>query len=220
MQYQVFKEETGELVAWIDTSDNKGITLAGYSIKCGEELTCRETEEVTVGVFEKVSDRTYHMGCTEVDTMPHIPDLGVIGTDQYLSELVLPHRSTVGSAGYDFFLPYDLTIPAGKTVRIPTGVKVKMADGFVLMMYPRSSLGFKYQITMDNTVCVVDSDYYDNEGNEGHIFVKMTNHSKHDCFIPKGQAYCQGIFNKYYLADNDGDTEKRQRVGGYGSTNR
>ena len=65
---------------------------------------------------------------------------------------------------------------------------------------------------VNTTVCVVDSDYYDNEGNEGHIFVKMTNHSKHDCFIPKGQAYCQGIFNKYYLADNDGDTEKRQRV--------
>ena len=218
MQYQVYEEKTGELIAWIDTKDSNGITKEGYAIKCGEDLTCVETQELSVARFEKVSGNTYHRGCCEEDIMLTIPKLGIIGTDDYLDELVLPHRSTKGSAGYDFFLPYDLTVHAGETVRIPTGVKVQMAEGYVLMMYPRSSLGFKYQMTMDNTVCVVDSDYYNNPGNEGHIFVKMTNHSNKDCFIPKGQAYCQGVFHRYYIADDD-DTVA-ERVGGYGSTNK
>lgn len=219
MQYQVFKEQTGELIAWIDTKDEKGITLSGYAIKSGEDLTCVEMKDsLNVAVFEKVSDETYYAGCTESDIIGTIPDLGVIGTDTYLRNLVLPHRSTKGSAGYDFFLPYNLMIRGGQTVRIPTGVKVKMADGYVFMMYPRSSLGFKYQMTMDNTVCVVDSDYYNNPSNEGHIFVKMTNHSNKDCFIPKGQAFCQGVFHKFYTTDNDTCTE--ERVGGYGSTNK
>lgn len=218
MQYQIYKEETGELVAWIDTEDDKAITLKGYAVKVGEDLTCVETHDLEVAKFEKVSSDTYQLGCTEKDIIRTIPQIGVIGTDTYLEELVLPHRSTKGSAGYDFFLPYDLTVHAGETVRIPTGVKVQMAEGYVLMMYPRGSTGFKYKLSMDDTVCVIDSDYYNNPGNEGHIFVKMTNHSDKDCFIPKGQAYCQGVFHRYYVAD--GDDTVAERVGGYGSTNK
>lgn len=97
MQYQVFKEETGELVAWIDTKDDKGITLRGYSIKCGEDLRCVETSnDVSVGVFEKVSDEEYAKGCCEEDVILTIPQLGVIGSDHYYEQLVLPKRSTKG----------------------------------------------------------------------------------------------------------------------------
>lgn len=230
MQYQVFKEKTGELVAWIDTADDKGIAKKGYAIKCGEELTCQESEEtlanefekvVAVAEFEKVSQDTYHKMCTQdAEVMLRIPDIGVVGTDHYLSEIKLPERSTYGSAGYDFFIPYDLTIRAGETVLIPTGIKVKMAEGYVLMMYPRSGLGFKYKMSLDNTVGVIDSDYYNNESTEGHISVKMTNHSDKDCFIKKGSAYCQGVFHKYYVTDNDHLTEKQKRIGGYGSTSK
>lgn len=223
MQYQVYKEKTGELVAWIDTETTEGIALKGYAIKSGEELTCQEHYgyNVSVAEFEKVSSETYHQMCTQSsEVMLKIPDIGIVGTDTYLSRLKLPKRSTLGSAGYDFFIPYDLTIRAGETVLIPTGIKVKMAEGYVLMMYPRSSLGFKYNMTLDNTVGVIDSDYYDNENTEGHISVKMTNHSDKDCFIPKGSAFCQGVIHRYYVTDNDHLTEKQKRVGGYGSTDK
>lgn len=221
MQYQVYKEETGELVAWIDTKDAKAVTLSGYAVKCGEDLMCIENNiDVTIGVFEKVSDEQYYLACLDKDIIKTIPSLGVVGSDYYYGLIELPRRKTHGSAGYDFFIPYDLTIRAGETVKIPTGVKVRMADGYVLMMYPRSSLGFKYQMTMDNTVCVIDNDYYNNEDNEGHIFVKMTNHSDKDCVLKAGQAYCQGIFNKFYVTDNDHLTEKQTRVGGCGSTDK
>lgn len=216
MQYQVFKEETGELVAWIDPDTNEAVLKKGYSIKSGDTLTCIETSEVSVGYFEKVSDEEYAKGCVDEDVITTIPNLGVVGSDTYYEQIVLPKRSTKGSAGYDFFIPYDLTIPAGKTVKIPTGIKCKMAEGFVLLMYPRSGLGFKYNLTMDNTVCVIDSDYYNNVSNEGHIFVKMANHSDKDCFIKARTAYCQGIFQRYYVTDND--VAEDVRVGGYGST--
>lgn len=222
MQYQIYKEDTDEIVAWIDTEDNKGIVAEGYAIKGGEDLECVASNNNVpfVAQFEKVSEEVYYKACTEnVEVMTHIQGVGVVGTDKYLSLLELPRRSTKGSAGYDFFLPYNLVIGAGETVTIPTGIKVKMAEGYVLMFYPRSSLGYKYKMTLDNTVGVVDCDYYGNESNEGHITVKMTNHSDNACFIPKGQAYCQAVFHRYYLTDDDSLTEKAERVGGYGSTN-
>ena len=88
--------------------------------------------------------------------------------------VLLPKRATSGSAGYDFFSPKTFTLNAGETVKIATGVRVKIDEGWVLSIYPRSSLGFKYRLRLDNTVGIIDSDYYFAE-NEGHIFIKITN---------------------------------------------
>lgn len=131
----------------------------------------------------------------------------------------LPKRATSGSAGYDFFFPYgSAEIPAGATVFIPTGIKVHMASNWVLLEAPRSGMGMKYRIQLDNTIGVVDSDYYNNEENEGHIFIKLTNDSRDGstCVIEHQSRFCQGIFVPYGITVDDNVTDTRE--GGLGST--
>ena len=131
--------------------------------------------------------------------------------------LKLPARATKYSAGYDFFAPADLTFRPGETIRIPTGVRVYMEPEWVLNCYPRSSLGFKYRLQLDNTVGIVDSDYYWSD-NEGHIFAKLTNCTNEDktLLLQAGTGFMQGIFLEYGITmDDDVDTV---RNGGIGST--
>ncbi len=139
------------------------------------------------------------------------------GADAEYDAVRLPVRATLGSAGYDFFAPYDIILKSGETAKIPTGIRAKLPSDWVLMLYPRSSLGFGYRLQLDNTVGVVDSDYYYAD-NEGHIFVKITNDSKEEKVleIKKGTAFCQGIFMPYGITEDDNATEKR--TGGIGST--
>ena len=85
----------------------------------------------------------------------------------------LPRRATAGSAGYDFYMPADMSIAPGETVKIPTGIRVEMQEEWVLKCYPRSGLGFKYRLQLNNTVGIIDSDYFGSD-NEGHIFAKLT----------------------------------------------
>ena len=89
----------------------------------------------------------------------------------------LPRRATAGSAGYDFFSPVDFELMPGETLKMPTGIRAWMEPDWVLKIYPRSGLGFKYRLQLNNTVGIIDSDYY-NSDNEGHIFIKITNDSK------------------------------------------
>ena len=89
----------------------------------------------------------------------------------------LPKRATGGSAGYDFYTPVDIRLESGESIKIPTGIRAKMDSSWVLMIFPRSGLGFKYRLQLNNTVGIIDSDYYDSD-NEGHIFIKITNDSK------------------------------------------
>lgn len=131
--------------------------------------------------------------------------------------IVLPKRATSGSAGYDFFAPFDIELKAGDTVKVPTGIRVKIEDGWVLSLYPRSGLGFKYRLQLDNTVGIIDSDYYSSD-NEGHIFAKITNDSKEGktVTIPAGTGFMQGIFTEYGITvDDEADGI---RNGGFGST--
>lgn len=132
-------------------------------------------------------------------------------------DIVLPMRATAGSAGYDFFAPFDITLKRNETIKIPTGIRVKIENGWFLSVYPRSGLGFKYRLQLDNTVGIIDSDYY-NSDNEGHIFVKITNNSLTDktLFVKKGEGFCQGIFTEFGITYDD-DTEAI-RNGGFGST--
>ncbi|MDY3927840.1 MAG: deoxyuridine 5'-triphosphate nucleotidohydrolase [Clostridia bacterium] len=133
------------------------------------------------------------------------------------NEIKLPHRATSGSAGYDFYSTLDFSLAPGESIKIPTGIRTKIDDGWVLKIYPRSGLGFKYRLQLNNTVGIIDSDYY-NSDNEGHIFIKITNDSK-DCktvTINKGDAFAQGIFLEYGITvDDDADGV---RNGGFGST--
>ena len=129
----------------------------------------------------------------------------------------LPRRATAGSAGYDFFAPADITLAPGETIKIPTGVRVWMEPEWVLKCYPRSGLGFKYRLQLNNTVGIIDSDYY-NSDNEGHIFIKITNDSKEGKIVcvEAGTGFAQGIFLEYGITVDDDATAVRN--GGMGST--
>lgn len=130
-------------------------------------------------------------------------------------DIKLPKRATVGSAGYDFFSPMSFTLLPGETIKIATGIRCRIDEGFVLKIYPRSSFGFKYRAVLDNTVGIIDSDYF-NADNEGHIFVKITNNGDKTLVVNKGDAFCQGIFVQYFLTCDDDTTGIR--TGGIGST--
>lgn len=129
----------------------------------------------------------------------------------------LPKRSTSGSAGYDFYMPFSIVLAANTYIKIPTGIRCKMDDGWVLKMYPRSGHGFKTGVHLANTVGIIDADYYGAD-NEGHINIKLVNDSSIAKRIEfkQGDAFCQGIFVPFGITvDDDADGI---RTGGFGST--
>ena len=132
-------------------------------------------------------------------------------------QIKLPKRATRGSAGYDFFSPVDFELKPGETIKIPTGIRVFIESDWVLNIFPRSGLGFKFRLQMNNTVGIIDSDYY-NSDNEGHLFVKLTNDSNEDksLSLKAGQGMVQGIFFEFGIVEDDDVTEERN--GGFGST--
>ena len=134
-----------------------------------------------------------------------------------LNEIALPKRATAGSAGYDFVSPVEVTVEPGETALIPTGIRAEMDPGWVLLLFPRSSLGFKYSLRLANTVGVIDSDCAFAK-NEGHIMVKLRNPLSVPVTIGRGDRFCQGIFLPYGTAEEDEVTAGR--VGGFGSTDR
>lgn len=129
----------------------------------------------------------------------------------------LPKRATAGSAGYDFYAPVRLILEPGQTIKVPTGIRVEMDANWVLKCYPRSGLGFKYRLQMNNTVGIIDSDYFYSD-NEGHIFCKITNDTNEDKVvdIAQGDGFIQGIFVEYGITVDDDVTAVRN--GGFGST--
>lgn len=129
----------------------------------------------------------------------------------------LPQRATAGSAGYDFFSPLDFELKPGETLKIPTGVRCRISEGWVLMLFPRSGLGFKYRLMLNNTVGVVDADYFGAK-NEGHIFVKLTNAGDRPLSVKRGEAFAQGVLLPFGIAEDDDASDIR--TGGLGSTNR
>ena len=139
------------------------------------------------------------------------------GTIEEYNSVLIPKRATMGSAGYDFFLPKSISVKSNETIKIATGIRCKIDNGWVLKIYPRSSLGFKYRLTLNNTVGIIDSDYY-NADNEGHIFIKMTNCGDKELVLEKGKAFAQGIFVEYGITVDD-DCENI-RIGGLGSTDK
>lgn len=165
--------------------------------------------------FEKVSKEQYIRDCI---------DLGRTNSEDELAkeweEIKLPERSTVGSAGYDFFAPFSFSIPylnsKVDTVTICTGIRFVTDRDLVLVCVPRSGQGFNCGVSLTNTVGVIDRDYAQSD-NEGHIKAKLT--ATLSAFtVKKGQGYMQGLLLPYYVVDGDQTTEIRN--GGFGSTDR
>ncbi|MBQ3475730.1 MAG: deoxyuridine 5'-triphosphate nucleotidohydrolase [Bacilli bacterium] len=135
------------------------------------------------------------------------------------SDIKLPSRSTKHSAGYDFKTPFDFKLEPGEIIKVPTGIKVAMNSDEFLAILVRSSMGFKYNIRLCNQVGIIDSDYYNNEGNEGHIFIALQNEGDKVFEAKVGDNIAQGIFIKYQTVDNEEDVSG-SRKGGLGSTNK
>lgn len=159
-----------------------------------------------IAKFSKVSPSIYKEACGE-DSISEYEDIR------------LPLRATRGSAGYDFYAPARIELAAGESVKVATGIRAKIDDGWVLMLFPRSGLGFKYRLQLDNTVGVIDSDYYYSD-NEGHIFIKITNDSREGktLVVEKGSAFAQGVFLPFGLCEDD--DAQNIRNGGMGSTSK
>ena len=173
-----------------------------------------------VGEFEKVSFEQFYTGLIDSFGTTWVAAGGKQLKEElqrYWQELALPKRATAGSAGYDFTAPFTFTIEPGKTIKIPTGIRVKIEDGWFLACVPRSSLGFKYRMQLNNTVGVIDSDYY-YSNNEGHIFAKITNDSKEGktLSVERGDSFMQAIFLPYGITVSD--DAQAVRNGGMGST--
>ena len=158
---------------------------------------------MSIARFTRVSEGQYAEAMGERERMP-------------LSEIPLPRRATAGSAGYDFVSPVEVTVPAGGSALIPTGIRAEMEPGWVLMLFPRSSLGFRHALRLSNTVGVIDSDYAFAK-NEGHIMVKLRNPLPVPVTIGRGDRFCQGIFLPYGTAEENEETFE-VRSGGMGST--
>jgi len=147
----------------------------------------------------------------------HFPNVPSEKINEIHQQLQLPRRATTGSAGYDFYAPIDIWLSPGESRVIPTGIRVSIEDGWVLKCYPRSGLGFKYRMQLNNTVGIIDSDYF-NSKNEGHILIKITNASNEgkEIRVQTGDGFIQGIFVEYGIAYDD--EVEQIRTGGFGST--
>ena len=162
---------------------------------------------MNIGQFKKVTKEQFLKDSKDfLDT--------TIDNYDYIS---IPKRATKGSAGYDFVCPFDIEIKPNELVKIPTGIRCYMEEGYVLNIYPRSSLGFKYQMMLANTVGIIDADYY-NALNQGHIIIALVNKGDKTIILNKGDRFVQGIFLKFYTVIEDEIEEVR--TGGLGSSNK
>lgn len=189
-----------------------------------------------IAKFEKVSLETWLKTFEDA-----AKEGGKLSKEEYDSftkmydEIKLPERATSGSAGYDIFLPLDIPpVFPGYSLPVPTGLKCKIAPGWVMLIAPKSGLGMRYKMRLDNTIGVIDSDYYNCESNEGHIIVSFSNElppvtvtnpitqkpeipKELILQIPRGKAFVQALFVPFGIVE--GDNNKGIRMGGFGSTN-
>lgn len=176
----------------------KGNTYMGLLTESGL-MKVAEFEKVSFDQFVQDWEEKFHK----------YPEESIYGSLKY------PARATKGSAGHDFIAPADFVVRSGDAIIIPTGMRCKILRGWTLFIFIRSSLGIKADAWIGNGTGVIDEDYYFAD-NEGHIFVKIKNCSPNTLKIKKGEAFCQGVFTLYGVADREEVTE--ERTGGIGST--
>ncbi len=164
-----------------------------------------------IAAFEKVSFEQFEKDFSK--NFPQVNDIKAV-----YDSIKLPQRATAGSAGYDFYAPVELNLKKGESLLIPTGIRSKINDGWVLKIYPRSGLGFKHRVQLDNTVGIIDADYY-NSSNEGHIMIKLScdaHDDGHIVTVNAGDGFAQGIFLQFGITFDDQASGVRN--GGFGST--
>lgn len=164
-----------------------------------------------IAAFEKVSFEQFEKDFSK--NFPQVNDIKAV-----YDSIKLPQRATAGSAGYDFYAPVELNLKKGESLLIPTGIRSKINDGWVLKIYPRSGLGFKHRAQLDNTVGIIDADYY-NSSNEGHIMIKLScdaHDDGHTVTVNAGDGFAQGIFLQFGITFDDQASGVRN--GGFGST--
>ena len=151
------------------------------------------------------------------DYLNSFPELTLNNIELIYNRIKEPKRATIGSAGYDFYAPFDIELKPGETIKVPTGIRCEIEEGWVLTIYPRSGLGFKYRLQLNNTVGIIDSDYF-SSSNEGHIYIKITNDTNENRIISikEGEGFAQGIFFNFGITVDDEVSEIRD--GGFGST--
>lgn len=164
--------------------------------------------------FYKVS---YEQFKKDLEKNCNLSGIGEENIQLIYDNIKLPKRSTTGSAGYDFFAPFSITLDRKNHMVIPTGIRMEMDPDKVLLIFPRSGLGFKYRMQLDNTAGIIDSDYFYSD-NEGHIMIKIANDGYEDKFIEvdHGKAFAQGLLMPFCVTDDDDADGVRN--GGMGST--
>jgi len=192
---------------------------------CGGMIECRSGEQVCskclttcqkkIRGFKKVSFTQFFLDIQK----SFGEEVDPFAVEGIYNAIKFPQRATRFSAGYDFFSPIKFYLPPGKTIKIPTGIKAYMNPNEVLSIYVRSSTGFKYNVNLLNNVGQIDQDYFNNTDNEGHIWMGFKNHGDKDWFVEAGEAFGQGIFMEYLIADED-HPKSEERVGGIGSSSK
>lgn len=171
-----------------------------------------------IAKFEKVSFKQFYDDFREIverEDWNNKKEFDDKTIKEIYDEIKIPERATIGSAGYDFFIPVNVVLFRSQYALIPTGIRCNIEDGWVLNLYPRSGLGFKNKLHLYNTVGIIDSDYYFSK-NEGHIIAKIA--AEHETHIHMGGAFIQGIFTPYGITVDDNVVNIRN--GGFGSTNK
>ena len=157
-----------------------------------------------------------------IDTFPELMNgLSNYDIDEHIRDIYdnikLPKRATAQSSGYDFFSPMSFVLEPNDSIKIPTGIRCEMYDGWTMLLFIRSSLGFKHGLSMPTSVSVIDSDYFDAD-NEGHIMVKLRNNGTKSVRVDKGDGFVQGVFVPFGITLDDNTTT--DRTGGIGSTSK
>lgn len=153
----------------------------------------------------------------------YFPDITEEKIREIYDNIKLPLRGTAGAAGYDFYSPVSLSLPFGQSVVIPTGIRCRIDEAWVLEIVPRSGNGFKYGIRLANTTGVIDSDYY-SSSRDGHIMIKIVNNdptvnvAKNAFEFEEGKGFAQGRFFIYGITEDD--AADAARIDGFGSTDK
>ncbi len=177
------------------------------SVKMSKNIVAK-FNKVSLGQFEKDWKDTFGY---------YVPFDKEFIFDIYNRKVKKPQRATIESAGYDIYAPIDISLKPGETIKIPTGLKCNIKDGWFMAIFPRSGQGFKYGLRIANTIGIIDGDYC-LSNNQGHIFIKLINDSSigKKVEIPAGQAFAQAIFLPYGITFDDVTNDLRN--GGFGST--
>ena len=172
--------------------------------------------------FEKITREQWVKDVMNLLQVEHLSEENLEKINKVYDGIKLPKRATKYSAGYDFYVSGNASLPSGGAYIIPTGIRWvcnKEEDkNKVLQIYPRSGIGFRTGVRLMNTVGIIDADYWEGN-NEGHIMVKLYNPTNSHLHIEDGEAIVQGVITEYCTCDDEEEIVKK-RTGGMGSTDK